>query len=413
VTVCGGGPSTSAGCEFWPTPAANAPSSSGFAVSIVNASDKIARVRIDGPLPEPQYLTIAAGQEAVATLPWIPPLASCPTATCTDFAGASGHVPQAAYRLLSTQPVAAAQWSPRGPAVSADASRLLPKHSLGTDYVTVGMTPTGTWPSFIAVTALLASTTVTVTPHAATLGAGTFSAIAAGQSKAFTLAPFGVLLLYSAGDLTGSEIVADKPVQVLSGNSCGSFAATPACSHVEEAMLPRDALFYQALVIAMPNILTGARVVAAEGATTITVSDGTTVMEHTLPAQGAFVDLAVGDLGLPSVLVSSKEQRAILVAQTIVAAPAMTIYRPLVDTVTYFDVPSWTGHAIVVAAKNGQTVLLDGTPLAVPAVPIGASGYSRLLSDVAPGPHVIQTADPSAVSIIGSDTSVATATFWY
>jgi hypothetical protein len=414
LTACSGGPASSTGCEFWPTPAANAASSAGFAVSIVNASDKLARVRIDGPLSAPQYLTIAAGQEAVATLPWIPELTSCPTETCVDFAGASGRVPQAAYRLLSTQPVAVTQWSPRGPAVSGDASRLLPKRTLGTDYVTVGLTPTGTWPSFFAVTGMLATTSVTVTPHATTLGSPAFPAIAAGQSKTFVIGPYSVLLLYSTGDLTGSQIVADKQVQVISGNSCASYAAAAAaCSHIEEAILPRDALFYQALVIALPKVLTGARIVAADGPTTITISDGTTVTEQALPAQGAYVDVAIGDLALPSVLVSSKEQKALLVAQTIVAAPAMTIYRPLVDTATFIDVPAWTGHTVIIAARTGQPVLLDGMPLMVPAVPIGASGFARLLSDVAPGPHVIQSTDLAGVSVIGSDTSVATATFWY
>ncbi len=205
---------------------------------------------------------------------------------------ASVVVVDGAYKVASSQPVAAYQFNPLNFSVfdgvedfysyTNDASLLLPDHALDDEYVastypTWGIsTPKETdWiPGFVAVAAVEDGTTVTVDPRAFTL-AGDVPASAPGELITATLDAGDVLQLFSRrvdglptpspevcgdlggtfgetrgapvcldgpdGDLTGSSITADADVAVFAGHPC-TFVPfdEAACDHLEEMMLPRS-----------------------------------------------------------------------------------------------------------------------------------------------------------------------------
>jgi hypothetical protein len=289
--------------------------------------------------------------------------------------------------------------------------------SLGSDYITASTALQSGWPSYLAVTAWQPLTNVTVTPRKRTRGTVSLPPIGEGESKTFTLARGDVLLLYSDDDLTGSLVTSDKVVQVISGNTCADAGLEDApCSHTEEALLPRSALFYEALVARIPDAVFNLRIIAAEAATTVTVTDGVTPVPVPLIGRGSYVDFIVGDTFLPSVLVTNSEHNPILVTQTIIGAPATTIYRPLADKTTLVQAPAFTTRAMSILAKQGDTVTIDGRTLPDTLTPtaIGTTGYVQWIAGVTDGAHVVQTPNASVVTVVGAqDLAAGVATFWY
>lgn len=239
----------------------------------------------------------------------------------TGSQGVSGRA-RYAYRLTTNRPVTVYQFNPLGASArygtcsnvnqctampsgygqtctanqctyfgySNDASLLLPAHILGTSYVgltpetvirragSATGTPTGNMNGTLVIVSPQDNTQVTVRANARTLaGVGGVTAMAAGESRTFTLASYEVLQLSSDvpagmasgsttgnlqcandpydqfgcalgcdrlcrvanGDLTGSIITADKPIAVFGGSACTLRGyADAACDHVEEQLFP-------------------------------------------------------------------------------------------------------------------------------------------------------------------------------
>jgi hypothetical protein len=187
-----------------------------------------------------------------------------------------------AYHLVSTLPVLAYQFSaleyaPKGgPAgkdwskcpgdgkgtdppcfsYSNDASLLLPSTAMTGNYRVVtehgvdgfpGFPPiipaSPGMPGYFSITATQASTTVKVkVSSTGQIVAGTgVTATAAGGTTTFTMNAGDVVQVVGGGaaasDLSGSQVQADKPVQVIGGVPCIANPSS-ACDHIEETVMP-------------------------------------------------------------------------------------------------------------------------------------------------------------------------------
>src|SRR5690606_15160475 len=120
------------------------------------------------------------------------------------------------------------------------------------EYVVAAWPHWSSYPGFYAVVASQDGTSVTVTGP----GGGTNVQAGANISNTgfgnVTLDAGDVLQVVTAsgGDVTGSLISADAPVQVLGGHSCTQVPiGTTACDHLEEAMFPVETLSTDYLVV--------------------------------------------------------------------------------------------------------------------------------------------------------------------
>ena len=259
------------GCEYWPTITMNplVDPVFDFAVDIVNVGPVAASVKVDGPQGTSEETTVASGEISKIYLPWVDALKGS-----EDTAMTSGLVRGGAFHLVSDQPVVvyqfnAIEYAPQGgPAgkkwdctpredgndcfsYTNDASLLFPTSALSTSYRLSGFPAVqGGGPGFVSVTAAQDDTTVTVKlgSIAGTL-ASTDGKVKAqsggGSSVKYTLSAGDVLQLASAPgkDLSGSLVGSDKPVQVISGHSCANVPTDfGACDHLEEVVLPAEAL---------------------------------------------------------------------------------------------------------------------------------------------------------------------------
>jgi hypothetical protein len=184
-----------------------------------------------------------------------------------------------AYRLRSDQPVTVYQYNPFAATVSNDASLLIPVNAWGKKIVVASSTEAFDYPSFYAVVAAHDLTTVTLTPSGtgkSVLAGGGVMADGTGQ---LVLDRGDVLqVLTDSGDLTGTVVDADKPVQVIGGSKC-LFAPINvfACDHGEESIFPVDTLAKTYVIVPPAQYPNGVqenpqivRVIASEDNTTLT-----------------------------------------------------------------------------------------------------------------------------------------------
>jgi len=183
-----------------------------------------------------------------------------------------------------------------------DTSLLLPVHALQADYIVVARpsfmvqdidleTQETSWeglPGFVTVVGVgEAPVTVRIRTRAHTLASrdGAIRALSPGDELTVSLAAGEVLQLLSAVpstctgkqggfpesapatfvtcdpgkdyDLTGTEIDADGPVQVIAGNDCANVPFnTPACDHLEEALFPLE-IWGNQVMVTRPAALDG------------------------------------------------------------------------------------------------------------------------------------------------------------
>ncbi|XP_030894431.1 IgGFc-binding protein-like [Leptonychotes weddellii] len=151
-----------------------------------------------------------------------------------------------AVRLAASRPVGVTVVNARG-RTSLDTALALPRRLLGTRYVVVtpSLQPQDRHKEF-AVVAGAWPTRLRLTPPVPILLDGVEHA--AGRPLLVRLEPFQALQVQSAGDLSGTRVVATHPVALLAGHSCLQ-ARNKACGHVSEQLLPQD---YWGRVYAVP-----------------------------------------------------------------------------------------------------------------------------------------------------------------
>jgi len=431
------------GCDFWPTVTANpvwsgAPASPGsggfhFGVLIGNVSAVRATVTVTsggapagGPsLDSHGQVTVAPGGVAVVQLDWVSDLKGpdwskpfAPVALTQSISKQSG-----AYHIVSDQPIIAYQFSPieviigdnaNCPAIemgcysySTDASALLPSHVLTASYVATGYRGWRTPASplnggeFLAITAVQANTSVRITPPAkqGILAFADGSRVPTGQP--LSMGAGDVLELFNPGMSTDTfsgtvvEEVNGRPLQVLTGASCGTVpAGLGNCGHMEDPVFPDGTFGTEYVVPALPREM----------------SSGYTLLIHALSESTSLsfepasmnpnVTLGPGDvMEVPgSTAARILGTRPFAVTQFLnggissrdeggpgqMAVPPRSQYQQEYKFLAAPDMPSVSGSAsyslssfLSIMAPTGARVTLDDRPLAVDQfTAVGASGVS-------------------------------------
>jgi hypothetical protein len=349
--------------------------------------------------------------------------------------------PKGAFHLRSTQPVTVYQFNPLDYhladedmfSYSNDASLLFPVNAWDVEYVVAAWPATeelageGRSPGLLAVTARDDDTRVTITTRAGTAAAGLAPAFEAGVPQTVTLQQGDVLELFNwEGDLTGTRVEADKPVQAFGGHFCTYVPLDVMyCDHLEESIFPVATLARQYAVAppAVPSLPEGkvrvVRIVAVDDDTDLTYDPPQSAGAH-LDRAGDFVELA----GTTETFVVAADKKVLVVqymegqdAGGDTGDPAMALAVP-----TDQFRPSYLFHAptnyddnyVEVFAPAGTTVALDGDPIGDLA-DIGASGlaHRRVQLDDGPlgdGNHEIHGDEPIGISVYGYGQYTS---YWY
>ena len=249
---------TNQGCEFWAVDLPNVSVVAPFTLDVVPADQQFAVAVVNPSDADNATVRIFVGDEttpvAEGALPFdtlrifsLPALNIAPGQT-----GAGGQ----AYRIESDLPIIAYQFQPldnTSPVYSNDATILFPTHALTGDYTAItgdatfdgndgfGIDDINTG-AFVSVVATEDDTVVTLFPT---------GALHAGQYEDVVLARGEVLTGISTergspsfGNLSGSRVIADKPVAVFSGSVSTSEPSSPSkccADHLEHQMLPLSA----------------------------------------------------------------------------------------------------------------------------------------------------------------------------
>ena len=329
---------------------------------------------------------------------------------------------------------------------SNDASLLFPTSALGGEYyalsyptlhmghqdVTTLQTSWRDRPGFIAVTATQDKTEVEVLSSAYVRSGPGVAALTPGALGTYSMNAGDVLMLSSAAappqetpapgkpctqellglvgstvmnrntcptdaayDLTGTHVVANKPVSVLGGHDCTFIPYNRvACDHLEESMLPVEALG-QKLVVTAPQDASGGNPIPGNPDSMFVrvlsaVDDNQITFE---PAVNPPVTLDAGqwiELGpLTEDFVVLADDK-ISVAQYMVAGdynglsngagdPAQSIAIPVEQfrlAYTFLAPESYALNVVNIIIETGTTVALEGVPIAASeSTPIGTTGY--------------------------------------
>ena len=404
------------GCEYWPVTTINALLDRevfAFAVVVANPQEHPVTVTITRGTETIDEQVIDPGDSRAIELPWVEALQS-PDATAKVVSGA--------YRMRSSLPVTAYQYSPlqyqsgEDYSYSNDASLLLPTTALGTHYVVVTR-PSGasavfdtveSSPGFVAIVATEDGTEVDVTSSAHVLASTSrdLEALEPGGTTRVTLARGEVLQLLSGRpdvcddrteegwcnvarpyDLTGTEIRASRPVEAIAGHSCAFVAwDRPSCDHLEESLFPVEAWGDSALVVPTQPFREEPQVVRIVSAT------DDNVLAFDPPGAHPAVTLDRGEIleleTRTAFQVTGSD--AIEVAQLMVGQsyafpgdggqgdPSMSIVVPTEQFRSEYQVltpGTYASDVINVIAPAGASVMVDGLRVGG-FVPIGGTGFS-------------------------------------
>lgn len=431
------------GCDYWPTVTGNMVSQVyDFAVAVSNTTNAPAQVTIDGgALTAPDVFTVGANSVAIRRLPWVGALKLClgqSWSNCSSAHPNSARANGGAYHLRSTVPLTVYQFNPLDyvkpgapeNSYTNDASLLFPTNAWRDEYyVATWQQTANVSPSLLAVTAYQDNTTVTITTRASTTAEGGAPAFVAGTPQSVTLNQGDVLELgTAAGDLTGSYVTADRPVQVIGGHYCANVPdGFGYCDHLEESMFPVDALSNRYIINApaVTTIPNGkeqmVRIIATQPGTTLTYDPPQAGAPTTIANPGDFAEIP---RQAASYLITANHK--VLVAQLMEGSsvaggtgdPAMSLAVPVEQyrSAYLFHAPTnYLTNYVDITAPVGATVMLDGVAI-TNFTPIGASGFALArVTPLGPGPgndgnHSITGSQPFGISVYGygDDTS-----YWY
>ena len=411
------------GCDYYPTVLQQHDSYNSapnqYAVAVSNTSDKAAMITVTRGANMVAQQTVAPASVQIINLPWVNEL--------TKGQGPSVVVKDGAYRLRSDNPVTVYQYNPLAATTTNDASVLLPVNTWTGNYLVAAWTYwQAGYPGFYAVVARADGTKVTITPSGTGKQIKAGGGVAADGTGVVMLDEGDVLeVMNSAGDVTGTIITADKPVQVFGGHECTNVPLdVTACDHLEESMFPIETLAKEYLVVPPVQVPNDAlekaqvvRVVASEDNTTLVFDPDQPVAKNLVKA-GDFVEIPTTTAKF---LVTADKK--ILVAQYMVGQdggfgtsdPAMLLaVSPLQWRKTYLvHAPtSWTANYIDLMAKTGANVQVDGVAAAGWKV-IGNTGYSYThvkLSNAGNGNHSITADQGVGVGVYGVQSY---GSYWY
>jgi len=433
------------GCEFWAVDLPNAwagingspaPADQQFAVVVANtATDVAAHVEVFNGVT-------GAAVDTMDVMPGeihefrLPALNQEPRANTYD--GQS-------YRISSDVPITAYQFNPLDNTVqvfSNDASLLFPTPVLDTDYTAItadalllstDVEPNGdNAGAFVSVVATEDGTTVDLF---ATWGlyAGDTQGVTLDRGQVFTAVSVGSGAGAGAGDgnLSGSRVVADKPVAVFAGNVATIEPNPGMCcaDHLEQQMLPLVAWGDSYLATPPPSPSAAGEVVAS-GYRITGSFDGTQLSYSPAPPPGAPTTINAGETirfqtNLPFAVTSGDPDRPFAVTQFLLSSQALgglasqgdPAMISLPASAQYqedyiFLVPDgYASNYVTVIRQEGASVERDGisvdaagwAPLGV----LGGIGYEYVHLGVETGSHSISSDQPCGIISVGYDQDVS------
>jgi hypothetical protein len=457
------------GCEYWSVDLDNYEDavSQPHAIVVTNPNpDLTANVVIEegfsgrrlvrGADGQPFVLTIPPGQAQIYSIP-----------AGYDHSG-TRVLTDKALRVTSDVPIIAHQFNPLNNinVFSNDGTLLIPTNATGTDYY--GMS----WPHrdgqarirgfLTVVNSTGAPNRITITPSAEVVAGPNIPTIAAGTTREIELGPGESLNLSTSGaefeaavrlgclsreqgpppsvtpcpDLTGTRIVAERPITVFGGHQCGNvLQGVDRCDHIETILFPTSTWgtsyigtkFKRRTVQGAPIEPDVWRVIASQDGTQILTDpplDGVHGVTLNAGQWRQFESTKAFRLGA---------SKPVLMAQYMVGAnwlgierkcdggggqpvgigdPAMAVAVPIDQfRKDYFVLApaAYEQDYINVTAPTGQVVRLDGQPID-PAlfVPVGqAPGWSTAIVPVADGFHKLDADVPFGIVSYGYDCRVS------
>jgi hypothetical protein len=441
------------GCEFWPTVTSNLVwSIFDFAVVVVNGGSEIADVSV-----ERDGSVVTSGQVHPASagkfyLPWVEELKGKDSDQCGSASASTGSVIArgGGYRLESSVPVAVYQFSPieyaakGGPpgkswagcpaercttpglgcfSYSNDASLLFPTSSLGTSYRVASLPG---WNSasihpFLSIAATADGTNVNIQAAGALAAGEGIAATAAGETIALELNRGDVVQLEGSpdGDFSGSLVVANRPLQVLSGIACVNVPIdAKACDHLEASLPPAPALGRRYLV-AQPSVPLGGtaghvvRFYGHRDGTKLTYPSGAPTGAPSQLDAGQVVLLGtisqdfevVGDKPFAVgsfMLGGSVQDPAGALGGESKGDPAFSLAVPVEQFRTsylFFAAEDFEISYVNIVHPAGAILTLDGAPIEGAIAPIG-SGHSVLRAKIDGGLHRLESTLPAGVQVM-------------
>ena len=247
----------------------------------------------------------------------------CPKGVNVAFTTQDGavHGPATgqAFHFTTDVPVVAYDMLPYGGGRSAltSATLLLPTSAWDVNYVGVNAYQqdvlTAEGQGFLQIVASQSSTTVTVQPTAAIVAGNGVAATAAGMVGTYTLANAGDYVQFTQNaELTGTAILADKPVGVWGGATCMNIDVnTAACDTGHQQLFPVQTLGHEYVAARYRDRFPGSvestpyRIVGAVNGTQLTYNPSTPSGAPTTIDQGAVVTFWTQD---PFVVSSQDDQ---------------------------------------------------------------------------------------------------------
>lgn len=448
------------GCDYYPTVTANNVwSVFDYAVVVSNIGKAPAEVRVEGPSATNTVAVVAPGELRKIYLPWVPALKG-PDADAFGSAvamTASVIARKGAFHLVSSAPIVVYQFNaleyrgqggPPGKSWAScpnrlscfsrsnDASLLLPTTAWTTSYRVTGMPGWSTGAPLpdphimgatLTVTAAFDDTDVTV--HLAgkghVLAGADLPSKGPGETVTFRLQKGDVAELVTPKgeryDLSGSLVASSHPVEVVTGLPCVNVPKDQAaCDHVEETVLPAEALGRR-YVVTTPTRPKGGRglhVVRLYGN-----RDGTRLTYAPKKPAGCPDTLNAGEVAECSGLVSEDfvvEATAELgVSSFLVGAtvydptdedprgdPSQTSFAAIEQfrrTYLFLAPDDYdTSHAVVVGPEDARPVL-DGVPVSAPFEPIaaGLGAFRVALGPGKGGSHTLVAEKPVGLQVLG------------
>jgi hypothetical protein len=373
---------------------------------------------------------------------------SCPTgvtaAITTKDGAVHGTAMGAAFHVTTDYPVVAYDILPFGGGRSAitSATLLIPTSAWQTNYIGVNaynkdvIAPEGQ--NFIQIVASQANTTVTIKPTAAIVGGTGVAAAPAGMPAMYTLPTAGSYVQFTQdAELTGSAILADKPVGVWGGASCMNIDVnTAACDAAHQQIFPVQTLGHEYVAVRYRDRFPGTvestpwRIVAAVNGTRFTYSPSAPSGAPTLLDQGQVVTFWTS---APFVVSSQDDQHPFYISAHMTGAdtnnPSQSDARgdpEFVDVIppaeflssyVFFTDPTYPDTNLVVTRVKGPAgfseVKLDCAGNLSGWLPVGTSGnyeYTRIdlssgnfqgQNGCDNGRHEIASAQPFGLTVWG------------
>ncbi len=450
------------GCDYWPTVTLNPVYEKfDYAVAVSNPHSTAVTVSVSaGALAQPISVQVPPNSVQAIPLPWVKELKGpqFDDNTVVGDPGPSRIVKKGAYHLTTDLPVSVYQFNALEYEIDAgagcpgfgdggagdhcfsysnDASLLLPANVATGDYGVVGWPSFGATPGFMAITATVDNTHVTVFPAGNVQGVPNNgpATMVRGDSYTYTLDSGDVLEMFSVvgdvrkpvynSDLSGSIVKADQPVLAFGGHGCTFIPqGKRACDHLESSMFPVQTLGSQ-FIVALPHTPHAehiwVRIMGLYDNTLVAFDPPVSGRNGVVLNTGDVVDLP--DVDKSFAIVANGRVNVVEYLQGEYAnwstdpdagepspdlgdpsqSPAVPLqqYR---STYTFIAPKTYAENWIDVITPTGNVITLDGTAIPQSAyVPVGGQPFSTASVQLPPGSegHEIHATSPFGLVVYG------------